>query len=325
MIARRGLGAIAALALPGVARAQPRLPVVGFVGFASPEGDAASVAAFRDGMRAQGQVEGRSWQLESRHAGGDVARGAAIIRELAALPVDVFIVPGPAAARAVRQASVIPLVAVGLPPAPSDPELFASLARPGGTVTGFASFGEEMSAKRIEFLRETIPGLSAVGILHNSTDPTYDAWGRLTEDSARIQGLRALRLEIASQDRAVLAAGMRRLREGGARAVVVVRDFLTSSLIEAIVASATAEGIAVVGDQASFAQAGALFSYGAGQGDLFRRAAAYVTRILRGEKPGDLPVQLPTAIEFVVNLRTAHALGLTVPHAILARADWVIE
>lgn len=322
MIARRTL---AWLLVPALARAQPRMPVVGFVGFASPEGDAATVVAFRDGMRALGQVEERSWRLESRHAGGDIARGAGIISELAALPVDVFVVPGPAAARAVRRASAIPLVAVGLPPVPSDPELFASLARPGGTVTGFASFGEEMSAKRIEFLRETIPGLSAVGILHNSTDPTFDAWGRLTEESAAGQGLRALRLGIASQDGAMLTAGMRGLREGGAQAVVVVRDFLTSSLIHEIVAAAGAEGIAVIGDQASYAQAGALFSYGANQADLFRRAAGYVVRILRGEKPSDLPVQLPTAIEFVVNLRTARALGLALPQAIMARADEVIE
>lgn len=322
MIARRTLPL---LLLAAGARAQPRLPVVGFVGFATAEGDHATVVAFRDGMRAQGQVEGRGWRLDHRHAGGDVARGTAIIRDLAAVPVDVFVVPGPAAARAVRRATSIPLVAVGLPPVPSDPELFASLARPGGSVTGFASFGEEMSAKRIEFLRETIPGLAAVGILHNRTDPTFDAWGRLTEDSARAQGLRAVRLGIAARDPAELAAGMRRLREEGVRALVVVRDFLTSSLIEEIVATALAEGIAVIGDQSNYAQAGALFSYGASQADLFRRAAGYVVRILRGEKAADLPVQLPTAIEFVVNLRTARALGLAMPQAILARADDVIE
>lgn len=322
MIARR---ALAWLLLPGAAVAQPRLPVVGFVGFASLEGDRATVAAFRDGMRAQGWVDGRSWRLDHRHAGGDVVRGAAIIRDLAALPVDVFVVPGPAAARAVRRATAIPLVAVGLPPVASDPELFASLARPGGSVTGFASFGEEMSAKRIEFLRETIPALAGIGVLHNATDPTFDAWGRLTEASAVAQGLRVLRVGLASRDRAALAASMAGLREAGAQALVVVRDFLTSSLIDEIVATALAEGIAVIGDQASYAQAGALFSYGANQNDLFRRAAGYVARILRGEKPGDLPVQLPTAIEFVVNLRTARALGLALPHAILARADEVIE
>ncbi|MCC6717514.1 MAG: ABC transporter substrate-binding protein [Acetobacteraceae bacterium] len=325
MISRRTLPWLATLALPRTARGQARLPVVGFVGFASQEGDRATVLAFRDGMRAQGQVEGRTWRLDHRHAGGDVAQGGTIIRDLAALPVDVFVVPGPAAARAVRRATSIPLVAVGLPPVASDPELFASLARPGGSVTGFASFGEEMSAKRIEFLREAIPGLAAIGVLHNATDPTFDAWGRLTEVSARAQGLCATAVPLASRDLAALAAQMSALRAADVGAVVVVRDFLTSSLIEEIVAAAMVEGIAVIGDQAAYAQAGALFSYGASQTDLFRRAAGYVVRILRGEKPGELPVQLPTAIEFVVNLRTARALGLTVPHAILARADEVIE
>ncbi|WP_198377713.1 ABC transporter substrate-binding protein [Neoroseomonas rubea] len=322
MIARRALPLLLA---PAIARAQRRLPVVGFVGFASVEGDRLTVEALREGMRAQGQVEGRTWLLDNRHADGDPTRGAEIIRDLAALPVEVFVVPGPAAARAVRRATAIPLVAVGLPPTDSDPDLFASLARPGGSVTGFASFGEEMSAKRVELLREAIPDIAAIGVLHNATDPTFDAWGRLTEDSVRSQGLRALRVPLASRDTAALAAQMRALRGDGARALVVVRDFLTSSMIQDIVALAMAEGIAVIGDQARFAEAGALFSYGASLPDLFRRAAGYVTRILRGERPGELPVQLPTAIEFVVNLRAARALGLTLPHAVLARADEVVE
>jgi putative ABC transport system substrate-binding protein len=322
MILRRTLPL---LALPALAAAQRRLPVVGFVGFASEAGDRLTVEAFREGMRTQSQVEGVGWLLDHRHADGDAARGAAIIQEMIALPVAVFIVPGPAAARAVRRATTIPLVAIGLPPVQSDPDLFASLARPGGSVTGFASFGEEMSAKRIEFLRETIPALSAIGVMHNAADPTFDAWGRLSEASARAQGLRVLRLPLTQRDPVALAAGMRALRQEGAQALVVVRDFLTSSMIEDITATALAEGIAVIGDQARFAHAGALFSYGANLPDLFRRAAGYVIRILRGEKPGDLPVQLPTAIEFVVNLRTARALGLTVPHPILARAEEVIE
>ena len=148
MILRRTLPL---LALPALAAAQRRLPVVGFVGFASEAGDRLTVEAFREGMRAQSQVEGVGWLLDHRHADGDAARGAAIIQEMIALPVAVFIVPGPAAARAIRRATTIPLVAIGLPPVQSDPDLFASLARPGGSVTGFASFGEEMSAKRIEF------------------------------------------------------------------------------------------------------------------------------------------------------------------------------
>lgn len=325
MIARRSLPILLGLAAGWPARGQGRLPVVGLVGFGSAAAEGLSVASFRDGMRALGHAEGASWRLEHRHSNGDAARGLAIIRELQAMPVDVFVVPGPAAARAIRRTSAIPLVAVGLPPTASDPELFASLARPGGTVTGFASFGEEMSAKRIGLLREMIPGLAAIGVLHNAIDPSFDAWGRMTEVSARAMGLESIRVPLAGRDSAALREAMAGLAGRGVRALVVVRDYLTSTMSEEIVAAAMEHGIAVVGEQARFARAGALFSYGASIPDLFRRAAGYVVRILRGEQPGDLPVQLPTATEFAVNLRTARALGLAVPQAILARADEVIE
>jgi putative ABC transport system substrate-binding protein len=313
------------LATPALGQGVRRLPVVAFVGFATEAADAASVAALREGMRAHGYLDGQGFRLEHRHARSDMALAATIIRDLVALPADVFVTPGPAAARAVRRATAIPLVAVGLPPVASDPELFASLARPGGSVTGFASFGEEMSAKRVELLREAIPGLALIGVLHNATDPTFDAWGRLTEASAAAQGVVTRRVPLHSASVEDLAAALRAFGAEGGRAIVVVRDFLTHSLDHDIVRLATAEGIAVIADGAQFARAGGLFSYGASLPDLFRRAAGYVVRILRGERPGDLPVQLPVAIEFVVNLRGARALGLVMPDSILARAEEVIE
>lgn len=327
MIARRGLLTVPiALAAPAVlAQTGRRLPVVGYLGFASEEGDRLTLVALREGMRAQGQVERQTFILENRHAGGDMGRAATVIRELMAIPTDVFVTPGPAAARAVRRSTAAPLVAVGLPPLDSDPELFASLARPGGSVTGFASFGEEMSAKRLEFLLETIPGLAAIGVMHNATDPTFDAWGTQTAAVVRAQGLRAVPLPLRSADPAALAVQMEALRASGAMALIVVRDFLTSTLAPEINRLALAQGTAVVAEQAVFARTGALFSYGASLPDLFRRAAGYVVRILRGEKPGDLPVQLPTTFEFIVNLATARRLGLSVPAAIVARADEVIE
>ena len=327
MIARRALLLMTlALAAPALRAQTPRrLPVVGFLGFASEEGDRATLAAFRDGMRAHGQAERQTYLLESRHAGGDMDRAAANIRELAALPVDVFVAPGRTAARAIRRVSAIPVVAVGLPPTQSDPELFASLARPGGSVTGFSTFGEEMSAKRLEFLQETIPGLEAVGILNNGSDPNFDAWGAETAAIAQARGLRTLPLLIHSADPAALARQIRALPPAGARALIVVRDFLTSTLAPEINRLALEQGTAVVAEQALFPRTGALFSYGASLPDLFRRAAGYVVRILRGEKPGDLPVQLPTTFEFIVNLATARRLGLSVPAAIVARADEVIE
>jgi len=313
------------LAAPALGQGTRRPPVLAFLGLASAEADREALAALREGLRAEGLAERRTILVEARHAHGDMAAAASLIRELAGLPADVFVTPGQAAARAVRRATAIPLVAVGLPPVRSDPELFASLARPGGSVTGFASFGEEMAAKRLQFLRETIPGLAAVGVLHNATDPTFDAWGRLTEASIAAQGLAAVRLPLHAASLVELAAGLQALRAQGGQALIVVRDFLTSSLEAEIVRLAAADGIAVIAELQSFARSGALFSYGANHRDLFRRAAGYVVRILRGERPGDLPVQLPTQVELVVNLRTARRLGLVLPQAILARADEVIE
>lgn len=327
MIGRRPLLAAPAIGARLARAERPhRLPTVGYVGFSTEAVASRYLAAFREGMRALGQEEGKSYAIEARYSGADVARAGEIVREFVALPVDVFLVAGPGAARTVRRATAVPLVAVGLPPAESDPELFASLARPGGSVTGFASFGEEMSGKRLEILAETVTGLAAVGILHNAADPTSDAWGKLTEATAHARGLRAVRVPIGcAASTGELAARLRELRAADATALVVVRDFLTTTLAPEIVAAAAAEGIAVVADQSVFARAGALFSYGASLPDLFRRAAGYVVRILRGERPGDLPIQLPTAVELVVNLRTARALGLEVPPAVLARADEVIE
>ncbi len=270
-------------AAPAAGRAQGmrRLPVVGFFGLASVEADRPGLEAFRRGLLEHGLVESRTIAIESRHADGDAARGAEIVRELVALPVDLFVVPGQAAARAIRRVSSIPVVAVALPPVPSDPELFASLARPGGTVTGFSAFGEEMSAKRIELLRELMPGAATVGILHNASDPTFDAWGGQTEKDARARGLAAIRVPIRTSAAEELGPRLRELWARGAPAVIVVRDFLTATLMRDIVRAASAAGVAVVAEQRDFAEAGALFSYGADMPDLFGSVGISVCRAVR--------------------------------------------
>jgi len=163
-----------------------RLPRIGFVEFAAASVGRQTLVPFREGLRALGYVEGSTIVVESRDARGDVERGHALIDELAALPVDVFVSPGPAASRAIVRKTRIPVVAVALPPGGSEPELFASIARPGGTVTGFSAYGEEMSAKRLELLKEILPTLKTVGVMHNATDPTFSAWGTQTLADARI-------------------------------------------------------------------------------------------------------------------------------------------
>jgi putative tryptophan/tyrosine transport system substrate-binding protein len=305
------------------AQTRRKLPTVGFLGFATEEADRPTVEAFRRGLREQGYEEGSTINLISRHAGGDISFAAGLIAEMTSLPVDVFILPGPAAARAVRRVSAIPAVAIALPDA--DEELFATLAKPGGTVTGFLSFGEELAAKRIEVLREVLPKASVVGILHNGSDPTFRNWGVQTEAAARAQGLRPVRLALGAPSSEELSELLRTLQQERGDTLIVIRDFLTVSMSDEIIRTAGTLGLAVVAEQSKLVESGALMSYGPDHIDLFRRAAAYVDRILKGTKAGDLPIQLPTKFEFVINRRTAKALHLDISPALLARADEVIE
>jgi ABC-type uncharacterized transport system substrate-binding protein len=315
----------AAAAWPGAALAQQRIPIVGFVGFASSEVDSAQVMEFRKALAALGYIEGRNIVVEALSTGGDVTRGLALIDQFIARPVDVMLTPGPAAARAVVRRSKIPVVAVALPAVQSDPDLFQSLARPGGSLTGLAAFGEEMSAKRIEMLREMQPGVKKIGVMNNVTDPTFSAWGAQTMAEARSAGLEPVRLGLTAPTPEAVAEQFRKLADEGGTAMIVIRDYMTAAMMNDICRMGLEKKIAVIGQQGEFARAGALFSYGADIGDLFRRAAGYVDLILKGQKPAEMPIQLPTKFELIVNVKTARALGLTIPPTILVFADETIE
>lgn len=323
---RNFLGLIgAAAAWPWAAWAQQRIPVIGFVGFATPEVDDPLLMHFRKALAELGYVEGRDILVEALSTGGDVTRGLALIDAFIARPVDVMLTPGPAAARAVVRRSRIPVVAVALPAVQSDPDLFQSLARPGGSLTGFAAFGEEMSAKRIEMLREMLPGVKKIGVMNNATDPTFSAWGAQTMTEVRNAGLEPVRLGLTAATPEAVAEQFRVLAEAGGTAMIVIRDYMTAAMQNDICRIGLENKIAVIGQQGEVARAGALFSYGADIADLFRRAAGYVDRILKGAKPAEMPIQLPTKFEMIVNAKTARALGLTIPPTILVFADETIE
>lgn len=314
-----------ALAAPALQAQTPRPPVVFYMALATRASDAKSVAAFREGMQALGQVEGRSYVLTERYAQGDFAAAETMLREGLAEGVAVFLSPGAAAVRLILRATrSVPIVSVALHPRGGQTDLFASLARPGGIVTGVSNFGEELAAKRVQFLKELMPRLKSVGVLHNTTDPVFRKWGEETEGEIRAQGLAAMRLGLTSTSVDAMQQKLRDARARGVEALVVVRDFLTSSLYRQIARGSLELGLASVAEERRYPEAGALLSYGVSDRDQFRSAANYVDRILKGAAPAELPIEQPTRFELVLNMKTASALGLTPPQPLMLLADEVI-
>ncbi len=318
--------AVLVLTLGGAAHGGAGANVVGFLGIADQPSHTADVAALRRGLTDLGYVNGQTIVIEERYADGGMERFQVLLGGLLAGDASVIVVPGLAAALAVRRrAPDMPVVAVGLPSTVVYPDLFASLQRPGGSVTGFSHFGEDLAIKRVELLRETIPGLSTVAILHNSADPLYRAWGEKTEDAAIQQGLKTVRIGLESADISDMTVALESAADRGAAGLIVVRDFMTHTLRSDIVRVANVLNMPVMSEQRVFVEAGGLMSYGASFPDLFRRAATYVDAILRGSSPSEMPIQLATEFELVVNLTTAEQLGITIPPSILLRANQLIH
>jgi putative ABC transport system substrate-binding protein len=299
---------------------QRKIPRVGILSVADSD-RAAVFDAFRQGLRDLGYVEGHNIVLELRLARGDLSLGPRLAAELVALPVDVIVAEGftPEAAAASDR---IPIVAVALVD-PVQRGLASSLSRPGGNITGFTLMHTELNAKRLELLRTAFPHITAVIALVNPANPAHKLAFEQTETAARSIGLGSIaRAEAAS------AAALRALRPAvfaGASAVVVVPDGMFYSYRRDIVALVNAASLPAIYPERDYADDGGLMAYGANVADNFRRAAGYVDRILKGASPAELPIQEPVKFDFVVNLKTATELGLTISQSILARADEVIE
>ena len=297
-----------------------KIPRVGILTTADNERTPA-LDALRAGLRDLGYVEGRNIILEFRFAGGDLSRGSELVTELVALPVDVIVAEG-FTPDAMAATDLIPIVSATLMD-PVQRGFALSLARPGGNVTGFTLMHTELNGKRLELLRTAFPWVTAVSALVNPANPADKLAFEQTETAAQSLGLGKLRRVEA--DSAVALGALRPAALSGADAVIVLPDGVFYHYRRDVVALFNKAHLPAIYPERDYADDGGLMAYGANVADNFRRAADYVDRILKGAKPGDLPIQEPVKFDFVVNLKTAKELGLTIPPSILARADEVIE
>jgi len=305
------------------AQSAAKIARIGWLG-SHPGGNALYPEAFLQELHDLGYVEGRNLVIEYRSAEGKLERLPALAAELAALKVDVIVAPSTVAALAAKQAtSTLPIVSLTVP-VPS--ELVTSLARPGGNVTGLAFFSPELVGKCLEQLKQVVPGVSRVAALWQpggQGERTEKDMLKRVEAAATALGVRLQLVEARGPedfDRAF--SEMTRARAG---ALTVLPSNMVFSERRRLVDLAAKNRLPAVYPWREFVEAGGLMSYGLNVADLFRRAAVYVVKILKGAKPGDLPIEQPTTFELVINLKTAKTLGLTIPQTLLQRADQVIQ
>jgi putative ABC transport system substrate-binding protein len=320
-----GLGGLALSGSPLASRAQqPVMPVIGFLNSASPGPFAARVAAFHQGLNEAGYVEGRNVAIEYRWAEGQYDRLPELAADLVRRQVTVIAATGgiPSALAAKAATSTIPMVFV----AGSDPVEFgivANLNRPGGNVTGMTAFTSELMPKRLELLREMVPTAKIIALLVNPTNPNAESLSRNVEAAARTLGLQIHILQASTvSDIDAVFGTLAQLRAG---ALVIGTDTLFDSQSERLGTMAVRHAVPAIYQNREFVAAGGLISYGGSLVDAYRKAGIYTGRVLKGEKPADLPVQQSTNVELFINLKTAKALSLTVPATLLSSADEVIE
>ena len=316
--------AVATVGPPADAQQASKTAKIGILSATTPAALAPSVEAFKQGLRELGWVEGKSFVLEVRYGEGKVERLSELARELVALKMHVIVTPADLSIAAIkRETQTIPIV-MALSSDPVGAGFVASLARPGGNITGLSNISPELSGKRLELLREAVPGLSRVALLWNP-----DVRGAVLDYKEAASAARSLRVEVKSVEAS--------RAEDLDRAFSTITSWRAQALMlpginpvgfanrAQIVSFAQRNRLPSMFPTKEYVDSGGLMSYGPSLVDLLRRAAGYVDKILKGAKPADLPVQQPTKFELVLNLKTAKALGLTLPQSLLRRADEVIE
>ena len=325
---RRFIGTVAGglIAAPraSIAQQQPaKVPRIGFLGNSTAALEADLVRPFREGLRDLGYVEGRNIVIEYRWAEGNYERFSKLVGELVALHVDVIVTAGTPAALAVQRATAtIPLVMVAVGD-PVGTHLVASLARPGGNSTGLASIAPDLEGKRLELLREVVPKLARITIILNPANAFHLSAETEARSAAQVLGLRVQ--SVGVQTAAELDRAFDAITRERPDAFIMLADRVFLHSRTRIADFAERNHLPGVYAYRELVEAGGLMSFGPNYGDMHRRAAGYVDKILKGARPGDLPVELPTKFELVINLKTAKALGLTIPQSLLLRADEVIQ
>ena len=307
-----------ALCISAEAQQPGKVPHIGFLSLSG-----ANQEAFRQGLRDLGYIEGKNIAIESRTAANRADRLSVLAGELVDLKVDVIVAAGSQAVRAAqRTTKTIPIVMTSS----SDPVrtgFVTSLAHPGGNITGLSILGPDLSTKRLEMLKEVILGVSRVAVFWNPDDPAAKISLRETEDAAKAQAMHLQILEI--REASDFESAFRAANKGRARALILLPAPIVATQAKQIAELALKNNLPAISPVSEFPNAGGLMSYGANLPDLYRRAATYVDKILKGAKPADLPVEQPTKFELVINLKTAKQIGLTIPPNVLARADKIIR
>jgi putative ABC transport system substrate-binding protein len=308
--------------LPADAQQTKKVPRIGFMIGTSPSIIPDRIEGFRQGLRELGYVEGKNIVIEYRVAESKVERLPDLLAELVRLKVDVIVTGGVINRAAKAATTTIPIV-MAFDNDPVANGLVASLARPGGNITGLSALYPELSGKQLELLKEIVPRLSRVAVLGSSIEPNNAHVVRVVEAAAKALGLQHLYLDL--QDANDIETAFRAASKGRANALIVLSGTIVLSHRPQIITLAIKSRLPAIYPRPEFVEDGGLMTYGPSIADLYRRAVTYVDKILKGAKPADLPVEQPTKFEFIINLKAAKQIGLTIPQWVLVKADKVIR
>ncbi len=313
------------LALVHLAEAQQpaKVPRIGYLAGTGPDAQSARMEAFRQGLRELGYVEGKNIVIDPRYAEGKLDRLPAFAADLVRLKVDVILSAGPTTTRLAKEATVTIPIVMAQDPDPVANGFVASLARPGGNITGLSTLAPELSGKQLELLKEIVPRLSRVAVVGESSNPGNAQSLKETELAAAALGVKLQYLDVL--DPKDIETVFRTASKGRAEAVVALGSSVLGSQRTRVVELAVKSRLPAIYNVPDFVQAGGLMTYGVSFIDLYRRAATYVDKILKGAKPGDIPVEQPMKFELIINLKAAKQIGLTIPQWTLMKADKVIK